>query len=164
MEEIPKENYKYVLDRYESSIKYYWSSSKRNKKAYKLTRSVTIVLGASVTLISSLSSADFITSISTLKISFAIATPVLAAILTIAAGFAQSFHWGAAWRDMVINAKELEKELDRFKVTKPEEIDMAKEVAILNELVITESQSFFQRILDSTKIIKKTTKPGEMET
>ena len=164
MEGKPENKYKYVLERYDSSIKYYWSSSKRNKKAYKLTRSVTIILGALVTLISSISSANFITEITSLKISFAIATPVLAAILTIAGGFAQSFHWGAAWRDMVINAQKLEKERDRVQVTKPEEIDMAKEVSLLNELVITESQSFFQRILDSTKILKEPVKPEKEET
>jgi hypothetical protein len=155
MTEMEKDTHAYVLNRYESSIEYYWNAGAHNKRAYKLTRSLTIVLGALVTLISSISTAEFITSNSTLQLPFAIATPVLAAILTIAGGFAQSFHWGAAWRDMVINAQKLEKELDRFKVTSPDQIDLAKEVTILNELVIEETQSFFLRILDSAKTLRK---------
>lgn len=158
--EKKEEMFTYVLDRYNSSIKYYWRSSRNNKRAYKLTRSLTIILGASVTLISSISSADFIASSPLLKINFAIATPLLAAILTIIGGFAQSFHWGAAWRDMVMNAQRLEKERDRFKVTKSEEIDMENEVSILNDLVLKETQSFFQRILDSTKVVKDPSKKG----
>lgn len=161
MTENEKDTYTYVLNRYDSSIKYYWNASAHNKRAYKLTRSLTIVLGALVTLISSISTAEFITSNSALQLSFAIATPILAAILTIAGGFAQSFHWGAAWRDMVINAQKLEKELDRFKVTSPDQIDLAKEVTILNELVIEETQGFFQRILDSAKTLRKDTGKGK---
>ena len=155
MTENETDTYAYVLERYHSSIKYYWKASSHNRTAYKLTRSLTIVLGALVTLISSISTAEFISSNTSLQLPFAIATPILAAILTIAAGFAQSFHWGAAWRDMVINAQQLEKELDRFTVTPPDQIDLAKEVAVLNELVIDETQGFFQRILDSAKTLRK---------
>jgi hypothetical protein len=62
---------------------------------------------------------------------------------------------------MVINAMKLEKELDRFKVTSPDQIDLAKEVTILNELVIEETQGFFQRILDSAKTLRKDTGKGK---
>ena len=154
MDEKKQEEIAYVLNRYESSIKYYWKSSTHNRKAYKSLRSLTIILGATLTLITSISSADFITSNELLKLNLTIASPILAAILTIASGFAQSFHWGATWRDMVLSAEQLEKERDRFKVTQPEDIDLTKEVSILNELVIDETTNFFQRILNSSKISK----------
>ena len=161
MEATPDSNYSFVLDRYNDKIKYYWKAATTNKRAYKLSRIVTVILGALVTLISSLTSADFIISVPWLKITFAIATPLFAAVLTISGGFAQSFHWGATWRDMVLNAERLEKEYDRVKITKPENIDLAKEVELLNEIVITETQSFFQRVLDVTKIITKPKKQDE---
>ena len=141
----------YVLERYGKAINYYWNASRHNKQAYKLTRSLTVMLGALVTLLASLSSASFIDSDPVWKTGFGITTPVLAAILTIVAGFSQAFQWGAAWRDMVLNAAHLERERDRFYVTKPEERDPLKEVATLNDLVITETESFFQRILGGSK-------------
>lgn len=141
----------YILERYKNAIDYYWKASRNNKRAYKLTRSLTVILGELVTLIASLSSANFINSIRLLDTLFAIAAPVLAAVLTIVAGFAQTFHWGAARKDMVLNAQRLEKERDQFNVAKPEERDFAKELEVLNDLVITETQNFFQRILGSGK-------------
>jgi hypothetical protein len=141
----------YVLERYGRAINYYWDASRHNKQAYKLTRSLTVVLGAVVTLLASLSSASFIDSDPVWKTGFGIATPVLAAILTIVAGFSQAFQWGATWRDMVLNAARLERERDRFYVTEPEERDPLKEVATLNDLVIAETESFFQRILGGPK-------------
>lgn len=141
----------YVLQRYNSCIEYYWSASRHNKKAYKVTRSLVMILGAFVTLVASLSSASFIESNPVSDTAFAIASPILAAILTIAAGFSQTFHWGAAWRDMVLTAERLERERDRIAVTKTEERDTAKEMAILNDLVISESETFFQRILGGAK-------------
>jgi hypothetical protein len=140
---------KYVLSRYKNSIGYYWGASTSNKKAYKRTRSLTIILGALVTLISSLASASFVEANDIINTVFAITTPIVAALLTIIGGFAQSFHWGATWRDMVINAERLEKERDRFLATKPEERDIQNELDILNTLVIEETRSFFQRVLDS---------------
>lgn len=142
---------RYILERYKITIDYYWKASRNNKRAYKITRTLTVVLGALVTLIASLSSANFITSIRFCDILFAIATPVFAAVLTITVGFAQTFHWGAAWQDMVLNAQRLEKERDRFHVEKPEERDFAKELEVLNDLVITETQNFFHRILGGGK-------------
>jgi len=140
----------YIIERYKKSINYYWKASRNNRKAYKLTRSLIVILGASVTLVASLSSANFIED-TIWDIIFAIASPVLAAVLTIVGGFAQSFHWGAAWRDMVLNAEKLEKEHDRYHATKPEERDDKKELKILNDIVISETQNFFQRILGGAK-------------
>jgi hypothetical protein len=145
----------YVLQRYRKAIKYYWDASRHNKRAYKTTRSLVVILGALVTLAASLSSSEFIVSSTFWKTTLAIAAPVLAAILTIAGGFSQSFHWGAAWRDMVLNAERLEGELDRLLVTGKEERDQIKELAVLNELVIEESETFFQRILGGSKQHKK---------
>jgi len=145
----------YVLQRYNSSIEYYWSASRHNKEAYKITRSLVVILGALVTLVASLSSASFIESNPVSDTAFAIASPLLAAVLTIVAGFSQNFHWGAAWRDMVLTAERLEQERDRIAVTKTEERDTTEEMAILNDLVIAESETFFQRILGGAKRRKK---------
>ena len=141
----------HIRRRYEDSVGYYYAAARSNKRAYKWTRSLTIILSALVTLIASLSSALFITSVPFLKILFAIATPVMAAVLTIVSGFSQNFQWGAAWRDMIINGERLQKEQDRFYVMQPNERDLAKEVEFLNDLVISETQTFFQRILGGTK-------------
>ena len=141
----------YVLERYNKSIDYYWMASRHNKKAYKLTRSLVVILGAFVTLVASLSSAKFIESKPFWDTLFAIASPMLAAILTIAAGFSQTFQWGAAWRDMVLNAERLEKERDRIIISKTEDRNKTKELDNLNDLVIEESETFFQRILGGAK-------------
>jgi hypothetical protein len=98
---------------------------------------------------SSFSSASFIEENSGLKISFAVLTPLLAALMTIIGGFVQSFHWGAAWRDMVLNAQELEKSRDLFLATKPENRDLKQELDNLHQIVIKETKSFFQRVIDS---------------
>jgi len=141
--------HEYVLGKYEKAIKYYWNAGKFNKRAYKLTRSITISLGALVTLISSLASAEFISENVLFSTTFAILTPLLAAILTIVGGLANSFHWGATWRDMILNAANLEKERDIFLATKPEERDIKTELAKMNDRVIKETDRFFNRVLDS---------------
>ena len=146
---------KFVEKRYQSASDYYWKASRHNKRAYKLTRSLVLILGAVVTLVTSLSSAAFITSNTFWDRFFTIGGPVLAAILTIVGGFSQAFQWGAAWNDMVMTAQRLEKERDRFLVTKPEERDLIKEVNMLNDFVLDETEGFFQRILGSTKSEKK---------
>ena len=139
----------YVIDRYENSIKYYWSASRSNKKFYKLSRTLTIVLGALVTLISSLASASFIEDSPFWNVFFSVLTPLLAVALTMVGGFSQSFHWGATWRDMIINAERLEAAKDKFLATKEEERDLRAELDILNGLIIAETSNFFQRVLDS---------------
>ena len=41
----------YIQNRYKAVIEYYWKASKNNKRWYKVTRTLTVILGASVTLI-----------------------------------------------------------------------------------------------------------------
>jgi len=138
-----------ILTKYQKAIKYYWDSSRCNKISYKRSRYSMIILGAVLTLISSISSANFIESVYFLKISFSVLTPILAALLAIIGGFTQSFHWGATWRDMVVNAEKLEKARDLFLATKPENRDLQKELDTMHNMLITETESFFQRVLDS---------------
>ena len=107
----------YILNQYKSKIDYYWGASSSNKKSYKRYRSWTIFLGSLVTLVSSISAAEFVQKPEGLRIAFAVATPIIAATLTIINGLGQNFHWGSTWRDMVINATRLEKERDRFLAT-----------------------------------------------
>jgi hypothetical protein len=140
---------KYVEERYKKQIEYYWKKSKSNKNMYKQSRSWIVGLGALVTLISSLSTADFIQSNETVRIVFAVATPVFAGILTVLNGLSQNFHWGAAWRDMVVSATRLQKEWDHFMSTSPAERNFREELDTLNGIVLDETTSFFQRLLDS---------------
>ena len=139
----------YVLNQYKSKIDYYWGASSSNKKAFKRYRTWTIILGSLVTLISSISAAEFLQDPAWIKNSFAVATPIIAATLTVISGLGQNFHWGSTWRDMVINATRLEKERDRFLATKKEKRDLEKELDILNSIVLEETRNFFQRVLDS---------------
>jgi hypothetical protein len=139
----------YVLKQYNDKIEYYWRSSTSNKRAFKRYRTWTIILGSLVTLVSSISAAEFLQDPAWLKNVFSVATPLIAATLTVISGLGQNFHWGSTWRDMVINATRLEKERDRFLATKPEKRDIEKELDILNSIVLEETRNFFQRVLDS---------------
>ncbi len=58
---------------------------------------------------------------------------------------------GCCMAGMIITAQRLEKERDRFIITKPEERDLSKEVSLLNDFVLAESHGFFQRMLGSAK-------------
>ncbi len=100
-------------------------------------------------MLSSISSAAFTEESKGLKILFSILTPVLAAALTVIGGFVQNFHWGATWRDMVVSAMNLEKARDLFLATKPEDRELRMELDNIHNLVIQETKSFFQRVLDS---------------
>ena len=139
----------YVLKQYNDKIEYYWRSSTSNKRAFKRYRTWTIILGSLVTLVSSISAAEFLQDPAWLKNVFSVATPLIAATLTVISGLGQNFHWGSTWRDMVINATRLEKERDRFLATKPEKRDIEKELDILNSIILEETRNFFQRVLDS---------------
>jgi hypothetical protein len=150
----------YVLERYEGSIRYYQTASARNKRWYLWSRYLTIVFGALVTLVAALSSADFVQASAPSKLAFAIATPVLAALLTILGGFAQNFQWGASWREMMLTAERLERERDRIRVTERGSRSDEEDIALLNDLVISESQSFFDRILGRTQLTASPTKDG----
>jgi len=147
----PESVNKFVEERYKTAIDYYWMSSRQNKRVYKLTRCFTLILGSVVTVVTSLSALEQIRDDAFWKWVFAIGSPVLAAMLTVLGGFSQSFQWGAAWQDMVMTAQRLEKERDRFLITKPEERDLPGEVKVLNDFIINESQGFFQRILGGGK-------------
>ena len=142
---------KYISDRYETAINYYWAASRSNKAWYKTTRSLTIIFGALVTLIASLTSSEIIIQFEFTKTLFSIGTPVLAATLTIIAGFSQSFQYGSAWQNMVLTAQQLQKEYDNYLVTPPNERDYLKESNKLNSYVINETESFFERILGAIR-------------
>lgn len=145
----PQEIHNYVIKRYEDSINYYWKNGGINKNIYKRNRVLVIVLGALVTLLSSLISASFIEANPIVKTVFGIVTPASAALLTIISGLTQSFQSGAAWRDMVLNAERLEKERDRYLATPEAARNYRRELNTLNTIIVNESTAFFKRILDS---------------
>ena len=145
----PQEIHNYVIKRYEDSINYYWKNGGINKRIYRRNRVLIIVLGALVTLLSSMLSASFIEDNPLLKTTFAVVTPASAALLTIISGLTQSFQSGAAWRDMVLNAERLEKERDRYLATPEAARNYRRELNTLNTIIVNESTAFFKRILDS---------------
>ena len=142
-----------VLKRYSDRIAYYWRASRSNKRAYKVVRYLTIVFGAVVTLMASLSSAQFVQE-TPWETVFAIATPILAASLAIIGGISQTFQWGAAWRDMVVTATRLEYECDRLSVLPQGERDPVAEMETLNRIVLDETQGFFQRLFGAVSAEK----------
>lgn len=156
----PQDPHEYVLRRYEERIAYYWKTSRHNKRLYKTTRYLTVVLGALVTLTSSLAAADFIKSSQALSVGFAVATPLMAAVLAMVGGVTQAFQWGAAWSDGVITAHRLERERNRIAVATPGAIDAAKELKRLDDLVLAETEGFFARLFGSGGP-EKTHAPGE---
>jgi len=138
-----------IRKRYQGAIDYYWKTSKSNKRWYKITRSLTVIIGAIVTLIAALTSSEVFAETPVIRTIFTLGTPILAAVLTIVAGFSQSFQWGSAWHNMVITAQNLQKEFDKYQVTPLEEINFAEEAEMLNQFVIIESEGFFSRMLGS---------------
>ena len=134
-----------LLDRYQERIQYYSKASQNNKRAYKTARYLTVVLGALVTLLASLSSAFFVRG-TWLEIGFDVLTPLLAAGLAVVGGFSQNFQWGAAWSDMRIAAERLESERDRISVTPPDQIDAVRELALLDAMVLDETRGFFRLV------------------
>ncbi len=134
-----------LLDRYQERIQFYTKASQNNRRAYKTARYLTVVLGALVTLLASLSSAFFVRG-TWLEIGFDVLTPLLAAGLAIVGGFSQNFQWGAAWSDMRIAAERLESERDRISVTPPDQIDAVRELALLDAMVLDETRGFFRLV------------------
>ena len=53
-------NEQYILKKYEDRILYYWKASRSNKNGYRRVRFWTVVLGSLVTLVSSISAAEFV--------------------------------------------------------------------------------------------------------
>jgi hypothetical protein len=142
---------KYVYELYANQIAYYHRAGAANKRNYKNYRSFTIILGALVTLVASLASSTFVESAG-MGWMLSIATPILAAALTIINGLGQNFQWGATWRDMMLTAQRLEKERDRFLATPPAKRNYRRELEVINDLVLQETRAFFQRVLDSEAI------------
>jgi hypothetical protein len=140
-----------LLDRYQERIQYYSKASQNNKRAYKTARYLTVVLGALVTLLASLSSAYFIRG-TWLETGFDVLTPLLAAGLAIVGSFSQSFQWGAAWSDMAIAAERLESERSRISATPPGQVDEVRELALLNEIVLDETRTFFHLVGQSDNL------------
>jgi hypothetical protein len=138
----------YVLKRYDEAIRYYWKASALNRRLYKWSRYLVVVFGAVVTLFASIASSSMITGAWSTTV--AIATPLLAAVLTIIGGLSQSFQWGAAWQEMVLAAERLERERDRIIVSRAS--DPTKDLEILHSLVLQESEGFFTRILGSVQV------------
>jgi hypothetical protein len=154
---------KLIRESYNKAIKYYWGASDSNKRWYKITRSLTVIIGATVTLIASLASSEIIVSSPWMKTTFTLGTPILAAILTIVAGFSQSFQWGSAWQNMVLTAERLQKEFDIYKVTPLDERNYLEEAEKLNNYVITESEGFFERMLGTVRRTTKDEEPNNNE-
>lgn len=150
---------KYIQDRYRNAINYYWSASKNNKKWYKATRSLTVIFGALVTLIASLASSKYFNGNPSLEILFAMGTPILAALLTIIAGFSQSFQWGSTWQNMILTAQHLQREFDKYLVIPENERNYREEAEKLNNFVIAETQGFFERMLGGSKFVDKRIEP-----
>ena len=146
---------KYVHELYDKQIDWYWNSSKFNRKNYKRYRYWTTVLGALVTVIASLATAEFVRSNTVLDRIFTLATPALAATLTIISGLSQNFQWGATWRDMVVNDQLLQRERDRFLSTDPKDRKYQEELNRINEIMLEETHTFFQRVLDSEVVPAK---------
>lgn len=150
MEDFDNETDEYIKKRYVDAIGYYWKASKNNKRWYKVTRSLTIVFGALVTLVASLSSSSIISGNPSIETTFALSTPILAAFLTIIAGFSQGFQWGSTWQNMILTAQRLQKEFDNYLITPETERDYSQEVEKLNGFVILETESFFERLIGGT--------------
>lgn len=153
---------KYVYDFYKNQISYYRQKASYNKRNYKSFRMLTIVLGALVTLVASLTTSRFIAASEWVEAIFTIATPVIAASLTIINALSQNFQWGATWRDMSVSAQRLEKERDRFLTTPMEKRNYKRELEIINEIVLQETKAFFQRVLDS-EVVPTAPPDGEQE-
>jgi len=150
---------KYVHQAYEKQIDWYWKASGANKKSYKMYRFWTIVLGALVTLIASLSTTELITSNQIVGSIFTIATPILAATLTIINTLSQNFQWGATWRDMVVNATRLQREKSRFLATDVKDRKHKRELVLIETIVLEETEAFFRRILDTEAVPMETPTP-----
>lgn len=142
----------YVHEAYENAIRYYRLARRSTKRSYKTYRFLSIFLGALLTLISSLAATQFVYNNEVWRPIFAVATPIIAATLSVITGLSQSFQWGSSWRDMSVHAQKITAERDRFLATEPEQRDHAAELQVLNGLLLAETESFFHRILDSQMI------------
>lgn len=76
-------------------------------------------------------------------------------LLTIIAGFSQTFQWGSAWQNMVLAAQRLQAEFDRFLTTPMELRNHRDELELLNEFVVGESETFFERMLGGARLVSE---------
>ena len=83
----------YVLRRYDAAISYYWSAAATNKRWYKWTRYLTVVLGACVTLLATVASSTVLAGVWGPVVS--VITPLSAALLTITGGLSRRRFNGA---------------------------------------------------------------------
>jgi hypothetical protein len=119
IEAIPEaDRNEYVLEQYRSRIDYYWLLSASKVIEGWGMEDILLILA-----------------------------PVLAAVLTIVGGFSQNFHWGSAWREMVLTALELERIYHRLKVTPDEQRDPIAEMEKLHEVILAEGSNFFDRLV-----------------
>jgi len=143
IEIIPEEQRnQYVLQQYKKHIDYYWNASRANKNGYRYTRYLIIILGSLVTLITSLTASRVIEAMGMGEILLILA-PILAASLTILGGFSQNFHWGLAWREMVLTVMELERIYHKLRITPDELRDPINEIDQLHELLLAEGKNIF---------------------
>jgi hypothetical protein len=69
---------------------------------------------------------------------------------------------GAAWSDQVITATRLEKERDRIAVTSASQLDPIKELGMLDDTILAETQGFFQRLFGSGGPVKSEQKQADI--
>lgn len=140
----------YVHRAYESAIDYSRKSAKATKRSYKIFRFLAVCLGSLVTLLSSLAATKYVDQWpDRTKTIIVLSTPVIAAILSIITGLSQSFQCGSTWREMSLHAEKVAAERDRFLATNPANRNYVQELETLHGLLIHETESFFQRILDT---------------
>jgi len=141
-----KELDKYILEKYQNLIHYYWFTSGSNKRTYKRIRAYNIIIGALVTLTTTLLSVDYIQNNETLNTGLLIVSPLLAVLLTIMNGFSSGFPFAAAWRDGVVAANTLEKMRDEYIASSPKVRNPRKELGKINAVIENETKSFFKQL------------------
>jgi hypothetical protein len=144
----------YVVLRFKEKIDWYWKNAKYNKFWYKFLRGFIIIVGTLVTLVTTLLAAgndEYVIFIPRNYLIFS--APILAALLTLLNTFSQNYRYGAAWKDMILNAEKLEKELDKYLLDSDRNSRKNNYLEQLHKYVIEETESFFERVL-SGRIIK----------
>ncbi len=137
----------HLLEQYGKRIDYYWRVAGKNKRQYMSARFAMVILGALVTLLSSLGSAEVLKGWPAGVL--AVLTPLTAAVLTVATGFSQQFQWGPAWSEMVLTATKLESERNRIFATADADLNLKAELASLDAIVMAETKTFFGRLFGS---------------
>jgi hypothetical protein len=124
----------YILETYETKIRYYWKEAGFNRKKSRFSNSAIIILGILLTIITTITALDMVPANYWINTVIKIATPILAATITLLVGFLRKFQWGAKWRDMVAIAIRIEKERDRFLATPPVKRNYDEELSIIKNI------------------------------